>query len=193
MADDPVLHVVAGPNGAGKTTFYDRVLFPRTHLPFVNADLIAAEHWPNDAATNAYEAAELAEQARDQLVAGRHSFVAETVFSHPSKVDFVQRAHDAGYHVTLHVLSVPEEGAVARVADRVANEAGHDVPEDKIRSRYRRLWELVAAAIAIADTSYVYDNSSSERAFRRIATYVNGDLVGDADWPAWIPSALRGS
>ncbi|MBI2169616.1 MAG: zeta toxin family protein [Actinobacteria bacterium] len=193
MTEDPVLHVVAGPNGAGKTTFYNRVLYPRTHLPFVNADLIAAEHWPDDAAAHAYEAAQLAEQARDQLVARRESFVAETVFSQPSKVDFVQRAQEAGYHVTLHVLAVPEDGAVARVADRVANEDGHDVPEDKIRSRYQRLWDLVAAAIAIADTSYVYDNTSSDKAFRRIATYACGDLVGDADWPAWTPVALRGS
>lgn len=191
MAGDPVLHVVAGPNGAGKSTFYDKVLHPRTGLPFVNADLIAAEHWPGEAAAHAYEAAALAEQARDQLIAERQSFVAETVFSHPSKVDLVQRAHDGGYHVTLHVLLVPEDGAVARVADRVANDDGHDVPEDKIRSRYQRLWEYVAAAIAIADTSYVYDNASSERAFRRIATYLDGALVGDADWPTWTPLALR--
>jgi len=193
VAGDPVLHVVAGPNGAGKSTFYDKVLHPRTGLPLVNADLIAAEHWPGDAAAHAYEAAGLAEQARDQLVAERQSFVAETVFSHPSKIDFVQRAHGAGYHVTLHVLVVPEDGAVARVADRVANDDGHDVPEEKIRSRYQRLWEYVAAAIAVADTSYVYDNTSSEHAFRRIATYANGNLVGGANWPGWTPVALRGA
>ena len=191
MGGDPVLHVVAGPNGAGKTTFYNRVLHPAIGLPFVNADLIAAEHWPDDAAAHAYEAATLAEQARDQLIAEHQSFVAETVFSHPSKVDLIRRAHDAGYHTTLHVLLVPEDGAVARVADRVANDDGHDVPEDKIRSRYQRLWPYVADAIAIADTAYVYDNSSSAHAFRRVATYVAGALVGDADWPVWTPAALR--
>jgi predicted ABC-type ATPase len=190
---DPVLHVVAGPNGAGKTTFYDKVLRPKTGLPVVNADLMAAEHWPDDAAAHAYEAAAFAERARDQLIAERQSFVAETVFSHQSKVELIQRANDAGYHTTLHVMLVPEDGAVARVADRVANDDGHDVPEDKIRSRYQRLWEHIAAAIAIADTAYVYDNSSSTQAFRRIATYVNGSLVGAADWPAWTPDALAGS
>lgn len=190
MDGDPVLHVVAGPNGAGKSTFHDKVLQPKTGLPLVNADLIAAEHWPKDAAAHAYEAAALAGQARDQLIAERQSFVAETVFSHPSKVDLIQRANDAGYHTTLHVLLVPEDGAVARVADRVANDDGHDVPEDKIRTRYRRLWEYIAAAIAIADTAYVYDNTSSTRAFRRVATYFNGRLVGEADWPDWTPSEL---
>ena len=109
MAGDPVLHVLAGPNGAGKSTFYDRVLRPTTHLPFVNADMIAADRWPDDAAVHAYEAAEIASQVRDGLVAERRSFVAETVFSHDSKVDFVRRARAAGYQVTLHVLLVPEE------------------------------------------------------------------------------------
>lgn len=190
MDGDPVLHLVAGPNGAGKSTFYDKVLH-RTGLPFVNANLIAAEHWPDDTTAHAYDAAALAEQARGQLIAARQSFVAETVFSHVSKVDLIKRARDAGYHTTLHVLLVPEEGAVARVADRVANDDDHDVPEAKIRSRYQRLWEYIAAAIAIADTAYVYDNTSSERAFRRIATYVNGAPVGDTDWPDWTPVALR--
>lgn len=193
MDGDPVLHVVAGPNGAGKSTFYDKVLHPTTGLPLVNADLIAAEHWPGDTAAHAYDAASLAEQARDQLIAERQSFVAETVFSRPSKVDLIQRARGAGYHTTIHVLLVPEDGAVARVADRVANDDGHDVPEDKIRSRYRRLWEYIAAGIAIADTTYVYDNSSSTHAFRRVATYVTGSPVGEASWPDWTPVELAGS
>lgn len=132
-----MLHVVAGPNSAGKRTFCDKVLQPRTGLPVVNADLIAAAHWPHNTAAHAYEAAALAEQVRGRLLADRQSSIAETVFSHSSKVDFVQRAHEAGYRTTLLVLLVPEDGAVARVADRVANDDGHDVPEEKIRSRYR--------------------------------------------------------
>jgi predicted ABC-type ATPase len=187
---DPVLHVVAGPNGAGKTTFCNRVLLPTTGLPFVNADLIAAAHWPDATVAHAYEAAALTEQARDQLIADRVSFVAETVFSHPSKVELIARARAAGFHTTLHVLLVPEEGAVARVADRVANADGHEVPEDKIRRRYQRLWTNIVTAISNADRAYVYDNSSSARAFRRIATYVAGERVGEVAWPAWTPSEL---
>ena len=78
----PVLHLLAGPNGAGKTAFYEHVLAPVTHLPFINAD--------------------------------RTSFVTETVFSHPSKVDLVRAAAAAGYQVTLHVVMVPVDLSVAR-------------------------------------------------------------------------------
>jgi predicted ABC-type ATPase len=190
VSNDPVLHVIAGPNGAGKSTFYRTVLEPTTHLDFVNADLLAAQNWPEDPAAHAYDAAELAEQLRSKLIDDRSSFVAETVFSHNSKIELLERALGAGYHVTLHVMLVPEEGAVERVADRVANAVGHDVPEAKIRSCYPRIWENVARATALADTTYVYDNSSSERAFRRIATYVGGALIGSADWPAWTPAPL---
>lgn len=40
--------MLAGSNGAGKSTLAERVLIPRTHLPFVNADLIAEDLWPGD-------------------------------------------------------------------------------------------------------------------------------------------------
>ncbi|MGQ0743152.1 MAG: zeta toxin family protein [Acidimicrobiales bacterium] len=181
---------MAGPNGAGKTTFYYLVLGPKTCLALVNADLIAARHWPGDTATHAYEAAVLAEKVRNQLIDERQSFIAETVFSHPSKVDLIRRANDAGYQTTLHVLLVPEAAAVARVADRVANDDGHDVPEEKVRSRYGRMWAHIAAGVILADTAYVYDNSASTPAFRRIAQYVNGTRSGVADWPGWTPSEL---
>jgi hypothetical protein len=76
----------------------------------------------------------------------------ETVFSHPSKLDLIDTAQTAGYTVVLHAVRIPEELAVLRVRHRV-DAGGHDVPEDKIRPRYRRLWDLVAAATARADSA----------------------------------------
>ncbi|MHB1925003.1 MAG: hypothetical protein ACYCSJ_09950 [Acidimicrobiales bacterium] len=68
---------------------------------------------------------------------------------------------------------------------------GHAVPEDKIRQRYQRIWPLVASAIDIADAAWVYDNSSARRPFRLVARYERGRRVGEPDWPAWAPAALR--
>ncbi len=187
---DPVLHVLAGPNGAGKTTFYRHYLAPVTHLRFVNADLVAAELWPDDPVEHSYDAAREAGKQWAELIDARVSFVAETVFSHPSKLDLLTAAHDAGYLTTLHVLAVPVSLAVARVPNRVAH-GGHHVPEAKIRGRYDRLWTHVAAAIAAADEAYVYDNSRFDRRFRRIAYYRNGRPLSAPNWPAWIPAELR--
>ena len=52
----PVLHLLAGPNGSGKTTFYEQVVAPATHLPFVNADHIAADRWPGEELQHGHEA-----------------------------------------------------------------------------------------------------------------------------------------
>ncbi len=55
-------------------------------VPFVNAHKIACQRWAEDPDAHAYDAAELAERMRAKLIAGGISFIAETVCSHPSKV-----------------------------------------------------------------------------------------------------------
>jgi len=187
---DPVLHVIAGPNGAGKSTLYEKVIGPATHLSFVNPDVVALERWPEDAAARAYEAAALATERRSELLVARASFVAETVFSHPSKLDFVSDAAARGYLVTLHVVLVPEKLAVARVLSRVAA-GSHTVPEDKVRKRYRRLWPLVASAIGLVESAVVYDNSRAGRPFRVVAQFERGRATKKPAWPGWTPEPLR--
>jgi hypothetical protein len=73
----PVIVAIAGPNGAGKTTFFHSHL-GEAGLRFINADDIARE-----LKITSYEAAELADALRRELVRQRESFVFETVFSDP--------------------------------------------------------------------------------------------------------------
>ena len=187
---DPVLHLIAGPNGAGKTTLATRVIVPATHLSFVNADVIAARRSPAAQAEHAYEASQVAAEQRRELIAAGTSFITETVFSHPSKLALIRDAQAAGYHVNLHVVLVPEGLTVARVGDRVRR-GGHTVPEDKIRERYHRLWNLVAEARDLAERTHVYDNSRAATPLQLIAGDEHGLLVGSPDWPAWTPVELR--
>jgi predicted ABC-type ATPase len=186
----PVLHAIVGPNGAGKTTFYERVLGPATNLPFINADHIAHQRWPDEPMAHAYEAAEIADAHRRFMIDERRSFATETVFSHPSKLDLLRDARSAGYRLYLHVILVPEALALARVAVRV-EVGGHDVPTEKIRGRFRRLWSLVRQAIAVAHEAEVRDNTRARAPFRLVARYHEGELVGSADWPSWAPPELR--
>lgn len=187
---DPVLHLVAGPNGAGKSTLYDEIIGPETHLEFVNADVIAAEGWAADPAGGAYEAAQVAASMRTELIEQCRSFATETVFSHASKVELVEQAVAAGYLVTLHVVMVPEDLAVARVANRVSV-GGHAVPEEKVRQRYQRLWPLLASAIQLVDSAIVYDNSKAAQPLRVVSTWTRGRQLGQPDWPTWTPAPLR--
>lgn len=187
---DPVLHLLGGPNGSGKSTLWTYVLEPELHLECVNADAFAAEHWPEDPGSHAYEAAEMAATRREALVAARRSFATETVFSHESKVEFVTAAVEAGYLVTVHVLAVPEDIAVDRVDNRVEN-GGHAVPENKIRRRYGRLWGHVADAISLVERCRVYDNTLAATPFRLVAEFERGTLLW-SDWPVWMPEELSG-
>ena len=139
------LDLVVGPNGAGKSTFVAKVIAPSWPAAvFVNADEIARERWPDSAAEHSYEAARIASRTRQRLIELHRPFIAETVFSHPSKLELLQAARAGGYYVALHVILVPEELSVSRVAHRVLA-GGHDVPEEKIRARYHRIWPLVVS------------------------------------------------
>lgn len=187
MTPSPDLFLLAGPNGAGKTTFHERVL-AATGLDFVNADHIAALRWPGDEVARAYDAAAEAAALRERYIADQRSFITESVFSHPSKVDLVNRAVRAGYRVHLRVLIVPVDLSVARVAQRVV-EGGHAVPEHKIRQRHQRLWAHVVEAMDVAYETRVYDSSGQHgEDFVEVARYQYGTLLGDPAWPSWAPA-----
>jgi predicted ABC-type ATPase len=183
------LDLVVGPNGAGKSTFVELTLsqvLPTT--AFVNADEIARQQWPDSAEQHSYDAAQIAAGTRAALIERRLPLIAETVFSHPSKLDLITAAHAAGFDVAVHVLLAPEELCVKRVRTRVAS-GGHAVPEGKIRDRYQRLWPLVVRAIAAANTAVVYDNSHDDGP-REVARFVAGQPVGPQPWPPWTPEVL---
>lgn len=185
------LDLVVGPNGAGKSTFVAEnliaVLPPGT--PFVNADDIAKARWPGEEMQRSRQAAVVAEQTRDRLIDLGKPFIAETVFSHVSKLDLVHRALTAGFYVKLHVLAVPPALAVERVRCRVAV-GGHDVPADRIVGRWHRLWPYVADAIRRADSADVWDNTRLDPP-DRIAQFVGGLAVSSPRWPEWIGPAMR--
>ena len=171
---DPFLWVLAGPNGAGKTTYYERKILPVLKAEFVNADIIARKRWPAAAARHTVEAARLADERRLALTAARRSFVAETVFSHPSKLDLLTRARERGYLVWLTFVYLESaELAIARVRER-AERGGHDVPTDKIRGRYARLPEMVRAAVRLVDRAFIVDNSYLDRALRDVVVFERG-------------------
>lgn len=183
------LDLVVGSNGAGKSTFIELTLAPLLPGSFVvNADEIAKRRWPEAPATHAYDAALIAAETRAQLIERAESFIAETVFSHPSKLALIDDAHAAGYTVILHAVLVPEDLAVLRVRYRV-QAGGHDVPESKIHERYQRLWDLVAVAAVRAESATFYDNSTV-RGPRIVAQIAGGFMVGSPTWPTWTPAVL---
>lgn len=108
---------------------------------------------------NSYYAAMIAELMRFYFLQERISFTFETVMSHASKVAFLQHAKEKGFRTYLYFIATEDPKInIARVAKRVLK-GGHDVPEDKIISRYYRAIKLLSKALMVVDRGYVFDNS----------------------------------
>lgn len=180
MTDRPQLWMLVGGNGAGKTTFYYKFL--QSHgIHFINADLIAKELAPDHPEAVSYEAAQIAEQIRLDLLREGISFCFETVFSHPSKLEFVQQARAMGYEVIMVFIHLDDvQLNVARITQRVT-EGGHHVPEDKVVGRLGRLVNNVKAAIPHVDRLVVFDNSHRVGSFNCQLEYVGGALCFQAE------------
>lgn len=185
----PVLHILAGPNGAGKTSLYEATIRRLTDAEFVNADRMARDALGKHATSleEAQLGQRLANDRRDALLAARASFVTESTFSHPSKLELIQRARSLGYNVVTYHLGLDSADlAVARVAERRAH-GGHPVPEDRIRKRYDRNRPLIRRAVLVSDGGLVFDNSVLGQPPRRLITFVEGmpHLVS-RDLPRWV-------
>lgn len=175
MAPARQLWILAGGNGAGKSSFYRTRLQP-LGLPFINADLIAAELSPEHPEQNSYAAARVAAAMRERLLLSGRSFCFETVFSHPSKVDFTAQARAAGYHIVLVVIHLSDVALnKARISQRVAA-GGHAVPDDKVEQRIPRLLQQLRSAIPLCDDVYLLDNSSADNPFSPIARVRDGQV-----------------
>lgn len=136
-----------------------------------------------------YRAAEIAAERRSGLLEAGNSFATETVFSHPSKLDIIDRARARGYIViVMHVGIESPDLSVARVKARV-QESGHDVPEDKIRARFDRGQPLIREAVLRADRGMVFDNSRLNEPPRQVLVFAAGKLSRvDPYLPQWVMS-----
>ena len=184
----PVLVALVGPNGAGKTTFFHSHVKP-AGLRFLNADEVARE-----LEIEAYEAAKVITQLRQELVGLRESFVFETVFSDPvgDKLGFLKEASQSGYTVVLCFIGVAgPETSEQRVAMRVS-QGGHDVPSEKLVSRFPRTMANLKAALSQLPYVFIFDNDDLRISFRRVAVFEKGRLEWAAQQiPKWLCDLIK--
>ena len=190
----PVLLVIAGPNGSGKTTVTVRLRAERwSHgVEYLNPDDVAQHRfgdWNSPTAT--LDAARWVTARREELLARGEGIAFETVFSSAEKVAFIARAKARGYFVRVFFIGTADPRInAARVAGRVM-EGGHSVPIEKIVARYARSMANLSAAVALADRTYVYDNSVDGAEATLCARTHEGALrkVYGA-LPAWVADAV---
>ncbi|MCV6615322.1 MAG: AAA family ATPase [Cellvibrionaceae bacterium] len=184
------LWMLVGGNGAGKTSFYQQRLKP-LGLPFINADNIAKEIFPEAPEQNSYAAAQIAERMRLEQLASGKSLCFETVFSHPSKIDFIAQAKAMGYQIILVFIHLDNPALNnARIAQRL-EQGGHFVPADKVEARIPRTLDNVKAAIPLCDQVWVLDNSRMDLPYRQLLTIKQGIVSKQAAaLPAWAAQLL---
>lgn len=145
-------------------------------------------------AINSYFASVTADFLRNKLLTARHSFTFETVMSHPGKVSLLQKAQEAGYRTYLYYVATDDPAInISRVENRVRLN-GHDVPPDRIESRYYRSLELLMSAIRFTNRAYIFDNSTNNTDHRHtwLAEITDGkrlELKTD-EIPAWFKHSV---
>ncbi len=142
------------------TTTFDKI----AKIPFENDGIIVETNrirFSPDA-INPYSVAALCDYLRYGYMENDLSFSMETVFSHPSKLDFLNDAREKGYRIYLYVIATEHPKLnVYRVQQRIA-EGGHDVPDEKIISRYTRSLDNTFQALDYAYRAFFWDNSSRQ-------------------------------
>ncbi len=191
----PVLIVIAGPNGSGKTTITSKILRHEwlEGALYINPDQVAQDKFGDWNSPEAVlKAAQYCEEQREACLKSGQSLIFETVLSSEGKVDFIQRAHEAGYFIRLFFVSTnhPTINAL-RIAQRVM-EGGHDVPIPKIISRYQKSILNCKRVAAIADRVYVYDNSVDDAEARLLFRMTDGKPFKryTDDIPLWAQTII---
>ena len=192
----PTLCVVAGPNGSGKTTTTVQLLNNEWTADslYINPDNIAQEifgDWNSPEAV--VKAAEHATKLRYECLEQNRDFVFETVFSSAEKLEFLQKAKEAGFFIRLFYVCTSDPAInVARITQRYLN-GGHEVPISKVISRYYKSLLNVTKAISFVDRAYVYDNSIDNQQPRLLYRTIVGQLIKQYvdDIPEWARMLLK--
>ncbi|MGJ5816631.1 zeta toxin family protein [Paludibaculum fermentans] len=180
----PVAIVLAGHNGSGKSTLWYERLADELQMPLVNADRLTLSLLPPVGSDRMMK--DWASRLRDEDVRWQKlsqeavklfmglvmeqgmPFAFETVFSHlqaqrdgsyRSKIDVIRALQEHGYYVILLFVGLATADlSVLRVRTR-KTQGGHDVLEDKIRSRFPRTQQAIRMASAVANLTLMFDNS----------------------------------
>ena len=176
----PKLLIIAGPNGTGKTTVTGKILKHEwvEGCEYINPDFIARDKFGDwNSQEMIIKAAQFAETWREQCLENHSSLIFETVLSASDKINFIQRAKEQNYFIRLFFIGTdnPQINAL-RIAQRVM-QGGHDVPIQKIISRYYKSIANCILLSKIVDRLYVYDNSIENGLTELLFRVNDGKLV----------------
>jgi len=137
-----------------------------------------------------YEAFVIVDFIRQLLLEKGEQLSFETVMSHDSKINILQNAIKMGYRNYLYFVST-EDVAINKYRVMVrTKDGGHNVPTEKIESRYVRSLSLLKEAVKYTYRTYIYDNSGDEA--KLILDIFNGSevTIRAPEIPLWVMNYL---
>jgi predicted ABC-type ATPase len=138
--DNPKLVIVGGPNGSGKSTFAEEYV-ERFHIPYLGADLIAAELCPEDTWSSRNQAGRLFSRRLSENIKQGNSLVIESTLSGLSLKRHIEKANERDYEVILVFVTLDSpQLCIERIKERVA-QGGHHVPDNDVIRRFSRARE----------------------------------------------------
>ena len=176
----PEVIVFAGPNGSGKTSVTSKILHHEwmEDSVYINPDIVAQERFGDWNSKEAImQAVKYCEDWREQCLKKKQSLIFETVLSADDKIDYIERAKNAGFFVRLFFVCTESPSInAARIAQRVIK-GGHDVPITKIVSRYQKSILNCKYISTKVDRTYLYDNSVDNAEQRLLIRLSDGIIV----------------
>jgi predicted ABC-type ATPase len=177
--------VIAGPNGSGKSSLTAGNLDVFRQFPLLDPDAIARAIQVDPNSSSALAAGRQVLNEAAAYLEAKQSFAVETTLSGHNYLHMMVAARERGFDVALiYVGTSSPEINVARVANRVAL-GGHDVPEVDIRRRYARSLLNLPIAVAQADVSIIFDNST-DNGYQLVAVFDHGTAQWFREAPSWL-------
>ena len=108
-----------------------------------------------------------------------YAYIFETVLSDPvgENVDLLAGYAARGYEVVMIFIRIKDAAtSIQRVSMR-ASQGGHDIPDTKLRARFRRTQANLALAIDRLPHVLVFDNSDLSHPYRLVERYRDGKCV----------------
>jgi predicted ABC-type ATPase len=108
------------------------------------------------------------------LGASRSAWRRSSPIPQGAKLDFLKECQSEGYTVLLVFIGLETADlSRGRVMGRV-EAGGHDVPDEKIQSRFSRTFANLRQALRFVDEALLFDNSSSDQPYRFVAAFRKG-------------------
>jgi predicted ABC-type ATPase len=140
---------------------------------------------------DSYLAADLADLLRHRLLLAGIPFTYETVMSHGSKVDFLQKAKEQGYRTYLYYVATEDPQInVSRVNVRVS-QRGHAVHPKTVEDRYFKSLGLLKQVVMTTDRAYIFDNSGNASILvAEVTSGVDVKVIDPDNVPNWFVKYL---